>query len=584
MKLKKGKHKAALLGKRKIEQRPQVPAQKSRTNGPCTHGHECSHCGTKHSNSSICPAKGKQCSSSKNFNHFAKKCLSKKGNVHQIEVDTRLSDESEDDFFIDCIDSPVGDKQAFYTLLIGPEQTPVRFKLDTGSQANILPKSIFETLPSHTNNLTPSREKLSAYSGNTLNAIGCCKLACYHKGKSDMLLFHVVDTKSAPILGMRPCLDMGLIKLVYTCDLEETQTNKREVSAKSLSKESILTQYKDIFEGIDLLEGEVNIRTNPNIPPVVHAPRKIPLSLKEKLKQELARMKQQQIIAKVTEPTEWVSSLVVVQKPESGKLRICLDPRDLNRAILRPHYPSKKIEEILPELSGAKYFTKLDAKSGYWNLKLSNKSSLLTTFNTPFGRYRYLRLPFGLKSSQDEFQRKMNESYEGLEGVATLVDDILVFGKTKDEHDHRLIAVLDRSREKGIKLNKDKFEMGLTQVRYFGHLLTHEGLQPDPEKVRAVAQMKAPTNKSELETFLGMVTYLSKFTPNLSEITSPLRILLNQNTMFIWDQPQIEAFSKIKEILTHSPVLAYFDPDKPITLQVDASQHGLGAALAHARR
>ena len=131
---------------RKEKQRPQVPAQKSRTNGPCTRGHECSRCGTKHSNSSICPAKGKQCSSCKKFNHFAKKCLSKKGNVHQIEVDTRLSDESEDDFFIDCIDSPVGDNQAFYTLLIGPEQTPVRFKLDTGSQAQYPPQIHFRNL------------------------------------------------------------------------------------------------------------------------------------------------------------------------------------------------------------------------------------------------------------------------------------------------------------------------------------------------------------------------------------------------------------------------------------------------------
>ena len=322
---------------------------------------------------------------------------------------------------------------------------------------------------------------------------------------------------------MRPCLDMGLIKLVYTCEVEETQRKKEpEVNIQPFSKELILAQYKDIFEGIGLLEGEVGLRINPNIPPVVHPPRKVPISLKESLKKELDKMEQQKIIAKVTEPTEWVSSLVVVQKPNSGKLRICLDPRDLNRAILRPHYPSRTIEDILPELSGAKYFTKMDAKSGYWNLKLNDQSSFLTTFNTSFGRYRYLRLPFGLKSSQDEFQRKMDESYEGLEGVITLEDDILVFGKTREEHDRRLQAVLIRSRERGIKLNKDKLETGLTQVRYFGHLLTQKGIQPDPEKVRAVTTMKEPTNKSELETFLGMVTYLSKFTPNLSEITSPL--------------------------------------------------------------
>lgn len=109
------------------------------------------------------------------------------------------------------------------------------------------------------------------------------------------------------------------------------------------------------------------------------------------------------IIQKFTEPTQWVSSLVVVEKP-NGKLRVCLDPKDLNRAILRPHYPMKTLEDVLPQLSKARFFTKLDARSGYWTIKLSEASSYLTTFNTPFGRYRYLRLPFGLKSSQDEFQ------------------------------------------------------------------------------------------------------------------------------------------------------------------------------------
>ena len=123
------------------------------------------------------------------------------------------------------------------------------------------------------------------------------------------------------------------------------------------------------------------------------------------------------MICKVTEPTEWVNSLVIVEKPETGKIRVCLDPKDLNKAILRPHYLPRALEDVLTKLAGAQYFTKLDARSGYWTIKLSHDSSLLTTFNTPFGRYRYLRLPFGLKSSQDEFQRRVDECFEGLDGV-----------------------------------------------------------------------------------------------------------------------------------------------------------------------
>lgn len=205
------------------------------------------------------------------------------------------------------------------------------------------------------------------------------------------------------------------------------------------------------------------------------------------------------------------------------QLRVCLDPKDLNRAILRPHYPMKTLEDVLPQLSKARFFTKLDARSGYLTIKLSEASSYLTTFNTPFGRYRYLRLPFGLKSSQDDFQRKIDGCYEGLDGVVALVDDLLVFGQTREEHDRNLRKVLIRSKERGVKLNKDKLEVGVTKVKYFGHLLTSEGVGPDPDKVSAVREMKPTKDKSEIETFLGMVTYLAKFAPNMSEITSPLR-------------------------------------------------------------
>ncbi|XP_062582944.1 uncharacterized protein LOC134244705 [Saccostrea cucullata] len=174
----------------------------------------------------------------------------------------------------------------------------------------------------------------------------------------------------------------------------------------------------------------------------------------------------------------------------------------------------------------------------------------LTTFNTPFGRYRYLRLPLGLKSSQDEFQTKIDECYEGLNGVVALVDDILVFGQTKEEHDRNLRSYKVK---RGVKLNKDKLEVGVTKVKNFDHLLTSEGVGPDPDKVSAVRDMKPPRDKSELETFLGMVTYSAKFAPNLSEITSPLKMLLAKDVIFHWDSSQVEAFDKVKDLITNSP-------------------------------
>lgn len=159
------------------------------------------------------------------------------------------------------------------------------------------------------------------------------------------------------------------------------------------------------------------------------------------------RWKKIEIIQKVTEPTEWVNALVTAGKPKTGKLRVCLDPRPLNKAIQRPHCPLPTLDDITPRLIGAQYFSALDARSGYWAIELSHESSMLTTFNTVFGRYRFKRLPFGIISAQDEFQRGVDEAYEGLKGVAVIVDNILVHGRTEELHNANLCAMMERTRE-----------------------------------------------------------------------------------------------------------------------------------------
>ena len=158
-------------------------------------------------------------------------------------------------------------------------------------------------------------------------------------------------------------------------------------------------------------------------------------------------MEETGVIEKVTIPTDWVNSLVVVEKP-NGKLRICLDPRDLNAAIKRPHYPMPTLEDASSKLTGACFFSKLDAKSGYWQMKLTEQSSYLTTFNTPFGQYRFHRLPFGVISAHDDFQRKMDEIFGDIAGVTPLIDDIIISGTTREDHDANLKATLQRAAAK----------------------------------------------------------------------------------------------------------------------------------------
>lgn len=224
---------------------------------------------------------------------------------------------------------------------------------------------------------------------------GTCHLKCKQKNTSIAPDFYVVNSKAPPILGMRASLDLKLIKLILAVGEREAEPCIHTIS--------LLQEYADISQGIGEFPGECNLHIDPHTAPVVYPPRRVPLALRDRLKQELDRMEECNVICKVTKPTEWVNALIVVEKPRTSKLRVCLDPRALNKAIQRPQYPLLTLEDVTRKLAGARYFSVLDVRSGYWAIKLSKPSSLLTTFNTPFGRYRFLRLPFGINIAQDEY-------------------------------------------------------------------------------------------------------------------------------------------------------------------------------------
>lgn len=289
-------------------------------------------------------------------------------------------------------------------------------------------------------------------------------------------------------------------------------------------------------------------------------------------------MERNGIIVKRDGPTDWVSSMLIVEKKDKS-IRICIDPRDLNTAIQREHFLVPTFDDILPRLSGKKLFSIIDMKDGFWHIELDDESSKLVTFNTPFGRYSFRRLPFGITSAPEVFQKRVYQAFGDIEGVSVIFDDIIIAADTVEQHDTILKQLLQRARELNVRFNKEKLQLLLSSVVYLGHRVSEKGISADEEKVRAIVQFPAPTSKEELLRFNGMVTYVSRYIPNFADISFPYRQLLKKDVPWNWAEAQQAAFDKLKCLITNAPVLSHYDQSKPLVIQTDASSKGLGSCL-----
>ena len=236
------------------------------------------------------------------------------------------------------------------------------------------------------------------------------------------------------------------------------------------------------------------------------------------------------------------------------------------------------VDENLATLGDSKIFSKLDANSGFWQIPLDDKSKLLTTFVTPFGRFCFNRLPLGISSAPEIFQCTMSQILEGLEGTLCQMDDVLIHGVDQSEHDGCIRAVLHRLQEAGLTLN-DKCEFSRPSIRFLAHIIDSSELHADPQKTTAVTQFAVPSDVAGIQRFMGMVNHLGKFIPRLADLSDPLRQLLCKDSVWVWGEPQQKAFEQIKQALVSPTVLAHYNPNRPTIISADASNTGLGAVL-----
>ena len=232
-----------------------------------------------------------------------------------------------------------------------------------------------------------------------------------------------------------------------------------------------------------------------------------------------------------------------------------------------------------------KYFQQLIYALGIGIAFWMRNQVFLTTFATPYGRYRWHRLPFGLSVSSEIFQKRVHQVLDRLDGILDITDDILVYGVGATEeyanadHDRKLKCLLERCKENGVALNSDKLKLRLKDVSYMGHIFSSEGIKIDPDKVEAVKEMPRPADVEAVQRLNGFVNYLAKFLPKLADVMEPIRRLTRKDTDWIWAEEQEKAFEDVKKLVTEAPVLSYYNPEGEVEIQCDASQKGLGATL-----
>lgn len=545
----------------------------------------CYFCNNSYHIRDVCPAKDVECRKCGIKGHFQKACKSnsinnskhsketKRHNFNKVNnVNTTDCEDYSNDMFIGnmCCNSLEINEWTIECNIV-EFNTKIKFLVDTGASnvsipEHLVPLKYFKGMDTNSTACGPD--------GSALNVVGSIKLTISYNNAVGKCLVYVIKDLKTPLLG-REAIDQ--LKIIQP-PKKVPSVNHTEFADKQNSLD-IARQYPSIFNEMGEFKGEVSIKLSENVKPYVQTvPRPVPIPMMSKLKSEIDRLLRLNIIEHMEEVTDWVSPIVVVPKNEN-EIRLCVDYTKLNEAVKRPYYPIPNIESTLANIRGASIFSKIDINKGFYQIKLDKTSQLLTCFITPFGRFIFTRLPFGISCAPEYFVSKYAKVLRGIENIATHIDDILIYGYTKEEHDKVLRNVLQRLSEEGITINKSKSVFGVRKVLWLGQVLSECGVSIDPDRIQAIKQFAVPGNKKQLLSFLGVVNFVGKFIPNKSTILEPLNALLKNDITFEWNAMHEKAFQQIKNMICEVPILAYYDPRKQIVISSDASSYGIGSCL-----
>ncbi|XP_035917100.1 uncharacterized protein K02A2.6-like isoform X1 [Anopheles stephensi] len=450
----------------------------------------------------------------------------------------------------------------------------IRLQLDTGSDISVIGRSAWEKVgkPSLVQPTvcakTASNERLELL-GEFRAEVAICnatKPAIIRVAQVDLLLLgaDLIDLFALSAVPM----DVFCAKVSTTAQIQ--------ILCKELQ-----SRFPEVFRGTGLCtKAQIKLQLKDNCRPVFRPKRPVAYAMQATVEEELDRLVKMNVITPV-DYSEWATPIVVVRK-SSGAIRICGDySTGLNDA-LRPHeYPLPLPDDIFARLAHCEFFSKVDLSDAFLQVEIEERYRPLLTINTHRGLYLYNRLPPGLKVAPAAFQQIMDAMLAGLCYTSGYLDDVVVGGRTEEEHDENLNKVLQRIKEFGFTIKAEKCAFKTHQIEYLGHIIDRTGLRPNPKKIDAIVNLPAPSNVNEVRSFLGAINYYGKFVPNMRNLRYPLDNLLKDGNQFVWTKQCGEAFRKFKEILKSDLLLTHYDPTAEIIVAADASSVGLGATISH---
>ena len=537
----------------------------------------CYRCGS-HShiaNSKDCKARNERCRLCDKPGHFAKVCRSAKQVKQVIATDIQENDS----FQVLGIHAVAPIKQNI-TCDISVNNVPFQVIVDSASDASLMNIKQFKK-----HFVTESLEKcvnpFTSYTNNIIDVVGSFQTNVSYNGKSTVAKWFIVK-QGTTLIGkdLIQALSLTIDGKTLTCNATSMKENTPAPNnlQNITVRDPVAAEFPELFnDEPGLIKGyKHQIRLKEGAQPKQQKLRSVPFAVRDQLKEAL----QSQVDIDHIEPveaSEWVHPLVIAWKKD-GTIRPCVDLRELNKQIVIERYVMPNTEELFSELHGATVFSKLDLKSAYHQVELTEDCRHLTTFITPTGLFRYKRVCFGLASAPACFQRLMDNVLKGLDGVKCYQDDIIIYGKSATEHDQNLRSTMQRLNDVGMKLKMTKCVFRVPSIPVLGHVVNSEGLQPNPDLVKAIVDAPQPTSNDQIRSFLGLVGYYAKFVPHFTDTVQPMRDVQAASS-FKWSHEADTAFKEVKHAITQSPVLGLFDPSHPTIVTTDASGYGVGAVM-----